>query len=470
MQQFTEIIKVISDFFWNNILLFLLCGAGVYFTIRLKFVQVRKFGAGFKRVFGGFSLRGKKADHRGMSSFQALTTAIAAQVGTGNITGCATALASGGPGAIFWMWVSAFFGMATIYSEAVLAQKFRKVKDGQVTGGPIYYIRAAFRGKFGKILAGFFSIAIILALGFMGNMVQSNSIGSAFQNAFDIPPLAVGVFVAAIAGFIFLGGVKRLASVTEKLVPVMAAFYIVGCLVILVINHDMVLAAFQQIFVLAFKPQAIAGGVAGVTVKEAMRYGVARGLFSNEAGMGSTPHAHALAKVKKPEEQGEIAMIGVFIDTFVVLTLTALVILTSEMLSSGETGTTLAQMAFNEAFGSFGNVFVAICMLFFAFSTIIGWYFFGEVNVRAMFGKKAIPVYSAIVIVFVLVGSALKVDLVWNLSDLFNGLMVIPNLIALLALSGLVVRISKGVKGKKDEERFPDDPEVQKLMEEELEK
>ena len=470
MQQFTEIIKVISDFFWNNILLFLLCGAGVYFTIRLKFVQVRKFGAGFKRVFGGFSLRGKKADHRGMSSFQALTTAIAAQVGTGNITGCATALASGGPGAIFWMWVSAFFGMATIYSEAVLAQKFRKVKDGQVTGGPIYYIRAAFRGKFGKILAGFFSIAIILALGFMGNMVQSNSIGSAFQNAFDIPPLAVGVFVAAVAGFIFLGGVKRLASVTEKLVPVMAAFYIVGCLVILVINHDMVLAAFQQIFVLAFKPQAIAGGVAGVTVKEAMRYGVARGLFSNEAGMGSTPHAHALAKVKKPEEQGEIAMIGVFIDTFVVLTLTALVILTSEMLSSGETGTTLAQMAFNEAFGSFGNIFVAICMLFFAFSTIIGWYFFGEVNVRAMFGKKAVPVYSAVVIAFVLVGSALKVDLVWNLSDLFNGLMVIPNLIALLALSGLVVRISKGVKGKKDEERFPDDPEVQKLMEEELEK
>ncbi len=470
MQQFTEIIKVISDFFWNNILLFLLCGAGVYFTIRLKFVQVRKFGAGFKRVFGGFSLRGKKADHRGMSSFQALTTAIAAQVGTGNITGCATALASGGPGAIFWMWVSAFFGMATIYSEAVLAQKFRKVKDGQVTGGPIYYIRAAFRGKFGKILAGFFSIAIILALDFMGNMVQSNSIGSAFQNAFDIPPLAVGVFVAAVAGFIFLGGVKRLASVTEKLVPVMAAFYIVGCLVILVINHDMVLAAFQQIFVLAFKPQAIAGGVAGVTVKEAMRYGVARGLFSNEAGMGSTPHAHALAKVKKPEEQGEIAMIGVFIDTFVVLTLTALVILTSGMLSSGETGTTLAQMAFNDAFGSFGNVFVAICMLFFAFSTIIGWYFFGEVNVRAMFGKKAVPVYSAVVIAFVLVGSALKVDLVWNLSDLFNGLMVIPNLIALLALSGLVVRISKGVKGKKDEERFPDDPEVQKLMEEELEK
>ena len=301
----------------------------------------------------------------------------------------------------------------------------------------------------------------------MGNMVQSNSIGSAFHNAFGIHPLIVGVVVTAIAGFIFLGGVKRLASVTEKLVPVMAVFYILGCLVILVINHDMILTAFQQIFVLAFEPQAMAGGVLGVTIKEAMRYGVARGLFSNEAGMGSTPHAHALAKVKKPEEQGFMAMIGVFIDTFIVLTLTALVILTSGMLSTGETATTLAQLAFNQAFGSFGNAFVAICLLFFAFSTIIGWYFFGEVNVRALFGKKAIPVYSLLVLAFVLVGSALQVDLVWSLSDLFNGLMVLPNLIGLLALSGLVVRMTKGVRSQRDEERFPDDPEVQKLMAEE---
>ena len=312
-----------------------------------------------------------------------------------------------------------------------------------------------------------FFITQITVLGLMGNMVQSNSIGSAFHNAFGIHPLIVGVVVTAIAGFIFLGGVKRLASVTEKLVPVMAVFYILGCLVILVINHDMILTAFQQIFVLAFEPQAMAGGVLGVTIKEAMRYGVARGLFSNEAGMGSTPHAHALAKVKKPEEQGFMAMIGVFIDTFIVLTLTALVILTSGMLSTGETATTLAQLAFNQAFGSFGNAFVAICMLFFAFSTIIGWYFFGEVNVRALFGKKAIPVYSLLVLAFVLVGSALQVDLVWSLSDLFNGLMVLPNLIGLLALSGLVVRMTKGVRSQRDEERFPDDPEVQKLMAEE---
>ena len=307
-------------------------------------------------------------------------------------------------------------------------------------------------------------LALILALGFMGNMVQSNSIGSAFKNAFGIHPFVTGVVVAVIAGFIFLGGIKRLASVTEKLVPVMAAFYIVGCLIIIAINHETVGTAFQQIFVLAFQPQAMAGGVAGVTVRQAMRYGIARGLFSNEAGMGSTPHAHALAKVEKPEDQGYIAMIGVFIDTFIVLTLTALVILTSGMLGSGETATTLAQMAFNQAFGSFGNIFVAICMLFFAFSTIIGWYFFGEVNIRALFGRKAVPVYGCIVVLFVLVGSVLKVDLVWNLSDLFNGLMALPNLIALLALSGLVSRISRGRQSAADAERYPDDPRVQNLM------
>ncbi len=443
MEQFVSVINAISDFFWNNILLFLLCGTGIYFTIRLRFVQVRKFGEGMRRLFGGFSLRGKKAGKEGMSSFQALTTAIAAQVGTGNITGCATALASGGPGAIFWMWVSAFFGMATIYGEAVLAQKFRHVENGEVTGGPIYYIRAAFRGKFGKFLAGFFSIALILALGFMGNMVQSNSIGDAFHNAFGLPPLAVGIVVAAVAAFIFLGGVKRIASVTEKIVPIMALFYIVGCVVILCINHATILQSLEQIFVLAFRPQAIAGGVAGVTVREAMRFGVARGLFSNEAGMGSTPHAHAMAKVEKPQDQGVIAMMGVFFDTFVILTLTALVILSSGVLSSGETGTALAQLAFDQAFGSFGGIFIAICMFFFAFSTIVGWYFFGQVNVRALFGKKAVKIYAAIVVLFIVVGAAQRVDLVWALSDLFNGLMVIPNLIALLALSGLVARISR---------------------------
>ena len=443
MTIFTAAIEQASDILWNSLLLFLLVGTGVFFTIRLRGVQLRRFGEGFHRVFGNFTLRGKKADDQGMSSFQALATAIAAQVGTGNITGCATALVSGGPGALFWVWVSAFFGMATIYAEAVLAQRYRTTVNGKVTGGPAYYIRAAFKGTFGKVLAGVFSVLIILALGFMGNMVQSNSIGDAFHNAFGISHLAVGIVVALIAAFIFLGGVQRIAAVTEKIVPIMAAFYILGCIVILVMNHKALPGAFAQIFVLAFNPQAMAGGVAGVTVQQAMRFGVARGLFSNEAGMGSTPHAHALAKVNHPREQGAVAILGVFIDTFVVLTLTGLVLITSGLIPEGLTGTALTQAAFSQAFGGFGPVFIAICMFFFAFSTIIGWYFFGQSNFKALFGEKALPVYSVIVVVFILVGSTLKVDLVWAMADFFNGLMAVPNLLALLALSGVVVAIDK---------------------------
>ena len=448
MEWIEGLVGAVNTVLWDYALLFLLVATGIFFTVRLGFIQLRKFGEGMRRLFGGFSMKGARAGKEGMSSFQALTTAIAAQVGTGNITGCATALYSGGPGAIFWMWLSAFFGMATIYSEAVLAQRFRTTDaDGHVTGGPLYYIRAAFRGKFGKFLSGFFAIAIILALGFMGNMVQSNSIGDAFHTAFGIPKLAVGVVVAVIAAFIFLGGVRRIASFTEKIVPIMALFYIVGCIIILCINHETLLSAMRSIFVCAFDPQAVFGGALGLSVREAMRYGVARGLFSNEAGMGSTPHAHAMAKVEKPQDQGIIAMMGVFIDTFVVLTLTALVIISSGMLQPVNgplQGTALAQAAFNAAFGSFGNAFVAICMLFFAFSTIIGWYFFGEVNVKALFGKGAAKLYAVIVVVFIVVGSTLKVDLVWSLSDMFNGLMVLPNLIGLLALSGLVVKITRG--------------------------
>lgn len=443
MTIFTAAIEQASDILWNSLLLFLLVGTGVFFTIRLRGVQLRRFGEGFHRVFGNFTLRGKKADDQGMSSFQALATAIAAQVGTGNITGCATALVSGGPGALFWVWVSAFFGMATIYAEAVLAQRYRTTVNGKVTGGPAYYIRAAFKGTFGKVLAGVFSVLIILALGFMGNMVQSNSIGDAFHNAFGMSHLAVGIVVAVIAAFIFLGGVQRIAAVTEKIVPIMAAFYIVGCVVILVMNYKALPNAFTQIFVLAFNPQAMAGGVAGVTVQQAMRFGVARGLFSNEAGMGSTPHAHALAKVNHPREQGAVAILGVFIDTFVVLTLTGLVLITSGLIPEGLTGTSLTQAAFSQAFGGFGPVFIAICMFFFAFSTIIGWYFFGQSNFKALFGEKALPVYSAIVVVFILVGSTLKVDLVWAMADFFNGLMAVPNLLALLALSGVVAAIDK---------------------------
>ena len=450
----TQIVAAVNDVLWNKclLLLFLLLGSGVFFSIRTRFVQVRKFGEGMRRVFGNIKLVGEGAGKEGMSSFQALATAIAAQVGTGNIAGCATALASGGPGAIFWMWVSAFFGMSTIYGEAVLAQKYKQTNEnGEVTGGPIYYIKAAFKGKLGSFMAGFFAVAITLALGFMGNMVLSNSIGDAFHTAFGVPKAVIGVIIAAVCAFIFLGGVKRIAAVTEKLVPIMAVFYICGSLVAIVMNAGNILPAFKSIFVGAFNPQAVLGGALGVTVKEAMRFGVARGLFSNEAGMGSTPHAHALAKVEKPQDQGVVAMVGVFIDTFVVLTMTALVILTSGVLGTvgadGEllSGTALAQAAFNHSFGSFGNAFVAICLLFFAFSTIIGWYFFGESNVKALFkGKKsARMVYGVIALVFIAVGSFQKVSLVWDMSDMFNGLMVIPNLLAVLALSGVVAKFAK---------------------------
>ena len=451
----TNIVTAVNDVLWNKylVLLFLLLGSGIYFTIRTGFVQVRKFGEGMRLVFGNISLKGKEAGKDGMSSFQALATAIAAQVGTGNIAGCASALVSGGPGAVFWMWVSAFFGMATIYGEAVLAQKYKEVsEDGAVSGGPIYYIKAAFKGKLGTFMAGFFAVAIILALGFMGNMVQSNSIGDAFYTAFGVPKIAAGIVVAAVSAFIFLGGVKRIAAITEKLVPIMAIFYICGALIAIGMNAQNILPALQSIFVGAFTPQAVMGGAIGISIKEAVRFGVARGLFSNEAGMGSTPHAHAMAKVEKPQDQGAVAMVGVFIDTFIVLTLTALVILTSGMLGTtgadGQmlTATALAQAAFNNSFGSFGNAFVAICLLFFAFSTIVGWYFFGESNVNALFkgSKKATFLYGVIALVFIVVGSFQKVTLVWDMSDMFNGLMVIPNLLAVLALSGIVAKFAKG--------------------------
>lgn len=437
-----DVVNCVNKFLWDYALLFLLVSAGVIFTVSLRFIQVRKFKDGMKALFGNFSLHGKNGEN-GLSSFQALTTAIAAQVGTGNIAGAATAIASGGAGAIFWMWMSAFFGMATIYAEAVMAQHTRVNKNGTVVGGPVYYIRYIFKGKFGKFLSTFFSIAIILALGFMGNMVQSNSIGVSFANAFHVEPLVIGICVAVVAGVIFLGGIKRIARVTEKIVPLMALLYIVGCIAILCMFPHGVVQAVKDIFIGAFAPQAVAGGVLGVTVQKAMRFGVARGLFSNEAGMGSTPHAHATADVKHPCDQGIIAMMGVFIDTFVILTLTALVILSTNVLGSGLTGSELAQSAFDAGFGSFGKIFIAICMLFFAFTTIVGWYYFGEVNVQSLFGKKAVRVYSVLVLIFVIVGSVLKVDLVWNLSDMFNGLMVLPNLIAILACLGVVRKLTK---------------------------
>ncbi len=430
-----KIVVAINGILWGKILIVILVGCGIFFTISLKGIQLRKFSKAFKQAFKGFSLKGEKAGKDGMSSFQSLATAIAAQVGTGNLAGAATAIVSGGPGAIFWMWISAFFGMATIFAEAVLAQLFKKEVNGHVTGGPAYYLRYGLNSKF---LSSFFAVTIVLALGFIGNMVQANSIGTAFESAFHISPLIVGIVLAIISGFIFVGGVARIASFTEKIVPIMAGFYILGGIIILVMMGSSTLDAIRQVFVGAFNPSAVLGGAAGVTVKNAIRYGVARGLFSNEAGMGSTPHAHAIAKVDDPTQQGLVAIVGVFIDTFVVLNISAIVIIATGANLSGETGIAVTQKAFETGFGAFGLVFVAIALLFFAFSTIIGWYFFGEANVKYLFGEKGLTPYRLIVLVFIVLGTCLHVELVWELADMFNGIMVIPNVIGLIGLSKLV--------------------------------
>ena len=434
-----DLVLKVNDVLTGSVLIIALVGIGLLFTVKLGFIQIRGFKDGWNRTFGGLFSKKGDAGKDGMSSFQALATAIAAQVGTGNIAGAATAIAVGGPGAIFWMWISAFLGMSTIFAEAVMAQKFKQVSDdGTVTGGPVYYIRGAFKGTFGKVLAAIFAVLIIFALGFMGNAVQSNSIAASWNTAFGIPKIAMGIFVAVVSLFVFTGGMKRIAKVTELIVPIMAAFYIVGSLIVIFANVTAIPAAFHDIIVGAFKPAAVAGGAMGATLKLAVQKGVARGLFSNEAGMGSTPHAHAVAKVKHPVEQGFVAMIGVFIDTFVILNLTALVIITTGSRTTGLTGAQLSQYAFSTLYGKFGEIFIAICMLFFAFSTIIGWYFFGEANIRYLFGAKAVKIYSIIVCICVALGSLQEVELVWNMADCFNSMMVIPNAIALVALSGLV--------------------------------
>ena len=446
----------INTYLSNYILVFLLLGVGLWYSIKTRFVQLRCFKEGWSSVIGNLSLRGKKHDS-GMSSFQALATAIAAQVGTGNIVGASGAILTGGPGAIFWMWIIAFLGMATIYAEATLAQETRIVeKDGNVKGGPVYYITTAFKGGFGKFLAGFFAVAITLALGFFGCMVQSNSIGSTMQTAFGVPSWIVGIVLVAICAFIFLGGVQRLASVTEKVVPIMAAIFLLGGLIVLIVRIKYVPATIGMIFKYAFQPQAIIGGGFGYAIKLAISQGAKRGLFSNEAGMGSTPHAHAQAHVKSPHDQGVVAMIGVFIDTFVVLTLNALVIISTLYtadgpLASGYVGditgvlgkANLAQTAFGVVFGeSAGNMFVAVCLFFFAFSTILSWNLFGKINMVYLFGKKSANVYTLLALIFIFLGTTMSNDLVWELSDMLNQLMVIPNVIALFALTSHVVRHS----------------------------
>ena len=449
------IVQKINGYLADYVLIFLLLGAGLWFTIKTGFVQ-RYIGQGLKSIFGNLSLKGDKQES-GMSSFQAVATAIAAQVGTGNIVGASGAILTGGPGAIFWMWVIAFLGMSTIYAEAVLAQKTRIIKDGEVLGGPVYYITHFIKGGFGKFLAGFFAIAITIALGFFGCMVQSNSIGSTIETAFGIPGWIVGIVLVGICALIFIGGTQRLASVTEKLVPIMAALFLLGGAIVLVVRIKYIPATFGMIFKYAFQPQAIIGGAFGIAIKTAISQGAKRGLFSNEAGMGSTPHAHAQANVAHPHEQGAVAMAGVFIDTFVVLTLNALVIISTLYteggpLAGGYVGavtetigkTNLAQTAFGVVFGeSIGAMFVAVALFFFAFSTILSWNMFGKINITYLFGKKGVLVYTVISLVFIFLGTMMSSDLVWELTDTANYLMVLPNVVGLVAGTAMVKSLVK---------------------------
>ena len=434
----------VNDFLYSYILIFLLVGAGIYFSIRTRFVQLTLLKDAFLALKEKSS-DGENASGKPVSSFQALMISTASRVGTGNIAGIATALAAGGPGAIFWMWIMAVIGGASAFVESTLAQVY-KVKDGDsFRGGPSYYIERALKKRWLGVL---FSVLLICCFAYGFNGLQAYNISSSLEYyvkdySNTMLPAVVGAVLALLTAVVIFGGVHRISFITSVLVPIMAGIYIVGSLVLILMNITALPGAIKMIFVGAFNPEAVVGAGAGIAVREAIRFGVARGLFSNEAGMGSTPHAHARAKVENPHKQGLAAMISVFIDTFIILNLTVFSILTTGVLDSGKEGTALTQAAFTKGFGNFGDIFVAVCLLFFAFSTILGWHFFGEVNVKYLFGEKAAKFYSILVIGFVIVGSTLKVQLVWSLSDFFNGLMVIPNAIALWALSGVVVKICK---------------------------
>lgn len=440
METFKTLVDFVNTILWDYVLIFGLIGIGVFMTIKLKFLQFTRVFPALKKMIGDIISK-KPVEEGKMSPFQALSTAIAAQVGTGNIVGVATAIAAGGPGAAFWMIVSAFFGMATIFGESVLAQKYREIKEGELTGGPAYYIK---KGLKSKGLAMFFAITCIVALGIVGIMVQSNSVAGSVSDAFGIPVFIITIVLAIVVACILMGGMERIASFSEKVIPVMAGLYILGSIVIILMNISNFIPAIKSIFVGAFSPEAIGGGALGVTVQQTIRFGLARGLFSNEAGMGSTPHSHAVADVSHPAEQGFTAMIGVFISTFMICLSTVMVNLASGAynpnISAAEMtqgATVMTQNGFTAGFGSFGGMFLSVCLSFFSLTTIVGWYFFAESNVKFVFNSKAITlnIFKVFVLTSLVVGTMIDATFVWKLADMFMGIMAIPNIIVLFLLS-----------------------------------
>ncbi|HEM4047177.1 TPA: alanine/glycine:cation symporter family protein [Streptococcus suis] len=441
-----ELFKAINNLVWGPPLLLLLVGTGVYFTFRLGMFQVSKLPTAFRLIFSS-----DQSGQGDVSSFAALCTALAATVGTGNIVGVATAITTGGPGALFWMWVAAFFGMATKYAEGFLAIKYRtKDANGQAAGGPMHYITLGMGQKW-KPLAIFFAVSgVLVALLGMGTFSQVNSIASSMSSSFGLAPQLVSIVTAISIAFFIFGGIEKVSDVSTKIVPFMAILYIVASLIVLGLHWDELLPTLALVLKSAFTPAAAVGGFVGATVKEAIQRGIARGVFSNESGLGSAPIAAAAAKSDNAVEQGLISMTGTFIDTIIICTLTGLTILvTGQWSVEGLEGAPLTQAAFATVFGNTGSIALTISLVLFAFTTILGWSYYGERCIEFLFGTKSILPYRLVFVAMVALGGFLKLDLIWTIADIVNGLMALPNLIALLALSPVIIKETRQYFAKK---------------------
>ena len=445
MELISAINTAINNVVWGPVMLTLLIGAGLFLSLRTKFLQFGKFGYMLKNtILGLFSKNQHQKDESGVSPFQAVATAMAGTIGTGSIAGLATAIVSGGPGAVFWMWISALLGMVTKYSEILLSIKYReKNEKGQWVGGPMYYIRNGLNLKW---LAALFAIFAMCACLGTGNATQSNSIAVALESTLGINTYITGIVLTVIAAAVILGGMRRIASVNEKLVPFMAIFYVVCAVVALIFNIEKVPAAFALIFREAFNFKAAAGGVAGYGIMLAMHYGFSRGVFSNEAGLGSAPIAHAASSTKSPVQQGLWGMFEVFFTTIVICTLSALIILTTGIWETGTvSGSALSIASFNAILPNVGGIIVTLATVFFALSTILGWAYYGEVSIEYLShnSKRAVYIYRCCYVAFVFIGAVGNLDLIWSISETMNGLMAIPNLIGIIGLSKVIKKVTQ---------------------------
>ncbi|MEX2473669.1 alanine/glycine:cation symporter family protein [Marinobacter sp.] len=442
MEAIESFVGTINGLVWGPPMLVMILGVGLFLSLGLKLMPILKLGAGFRLMWKGRSASGAESEGE-IPPFQALMTALSATVGTGNIAGVATAVFLGGPGALFWMWLTALVGMATKYSEAVLAVRFREVDErGAHVGGPMYYIRNGLGGKWAWLGVLFAIFAAVAGFG-IGNTVQANSVADVLNVNFGLPHWLTGVILMVLVGMVLIGGIKRIGQVASSLVPLMAVSYVFVGLIALAVNADQIPSAFALVFEHAFSPVAAEGGFAGAAVWAAIRFGVARGIFSNEAGLGSAPIAHAAAQTKSPVTQGMVAMLGTFIDTIIVCSITGLVIITSGAWTSGETGAALTSLAFEDGLPGFGNYVVAISLAIFAFTTILGWSFYGERCVEFLFGVKAIVPYRVFWILAIPVGATINLGFIWLVADTLNAMMALPNLIALLLLSPVVFKLTR---------------------------